>query len=134
MDTTTILTILVAGVVGGVVTPLWYIALRDVHRQLVPAGGPEIVDFRTAPTSSKVIDAARGFLVAAVLVALVQQTNSSGVANSMGLGLLLWAGFPVVLLIAPVIWGGQSWRLSALHAGDWLIKLLAMTAVIGALL
>jgi hypothetical protein len=52
----------------------------------------------------------------------------------MRLGLLLWAGFPVVLLIAPVIWGGQSWRLSALHAGDWLLKLLAMTAVIGALL
>ena len=134
MDTATILAIVISGVVGGIVTPLWYIALKDVHARLAPAGGPEIVDFRSAPTASKVIDVARGFLVAAVLVALVQQTGSSGVASSMQLGLLLWLGFPLVLLIAPVIWGGQSWKLSALHAGDWLIKLLAMTAVLGLLL
>ena len=134
MDPSTILAIVISGLVGGIVTPLWYIALKDVHERLVPAGGPETVDFRSAPTSSKVIDFARGFLVAAVLVALVDRTRSTGVASSMQLGLLLWLGFPLVLLIAPVIWGGQPWKLSALHAGDWLIKLLAMTAVLGIML
>jgi hypothetical protein len=47
------------------------------------------------------------------------------------LAVILWIGFPVVLLIAPIIWGDQSWKLAVFHSGDWLVKLLVMTVIIG---
>jgi len=123
--------VLAAGVAGAVVTPLWYIAFKDVHAKLIPPGSEQIVDFKSAPTSSKIIDLLRGFVVAFVLAYLIDATDRGTVASAVGLAVLLWVGFPVVLLIAPVIWGGQPWKLAILHAGDWLVKLAVMGAVIG---
>ena len=69
--------------------------------------------------------------MAFVLAYLIDTTAQTTVAGAVGLAVLLWVGFPVVLLIAPVIWGGQPWRLAILHAGDWLVKLAVMGGVIG---
>lgn len=123
--------VLVSGVAGALVTTLWYLALRDVHAQLQPRNSGQIVDYRTAPLAAKVIDFLRGFVVAGVLAYLVDATGVSTWEGSLRLAVILWIGFPVVLLIAPVIWGGQSWKLSALHSGDWLVKLIVMTVIIG---
>jgi hypothetical protein len=131
MSALSIPAVLVSGVAGGVVTPLWYIAFKDVHARLVQPDSRQIVDFKSAPVSAKVIDVLRGFLVAFVLAYLVDATEVTTVAGAVGLAALLWVGFPVVLLIAPVIWGGEPWKLAVLHAGDWLVKLVVMGAVIG---
>jgi hypothetical protein len=128
-----LLAVLVAGVAGGVVTPLWYLALQDVHARLVPPGGRNITDFRTAPLAAKLLDFARGFVVAAVLAYVLHAAGATTVAPAVGLAVLLWLGFPAVLLVAPVIWGGESWRLQLLHAGDWLIKLVVMAVMISLL-
>lgn len=49
------------------------------------------------------------------------------------LGLCLWVGFPLILWTGAILWEGTRWKLAAVHGGDWLIKLLAMGALIGAL-
>jgi len=123
--------VLVSGVAGAVVTTTWYVALRGVHAQLQPRDSGQIVDYRTAPVASKVIDFLRGFLVAGVLAYLVHATGVVTWGDSTRLAIILWIGFPVVLLIAPVIWGGESWKLAVFHSGDWLTKLLVMTVIIG---
>lgn len=123
--------ILVSGVAGAVVTAIWYTLCKDVHTKLLPKGSKQIVDFKTAPISSKVLDFLRGYVVAGALAYLVAVTNTTTLGKAAELALVLWIGFPVVLLMAPVIWGRESWKLSALHAGDWLFKLLVMTIIIG---
>jgi hypothetical protein len=123
--------LLVSGVAGAFVTTVWYFALRGVHAQLQPEDSGQIVDYRTAPVAAKVIDFLRGFVVAGVLAYLVNTTGVSTWGGSIRLAIILWIGFPVVLLIAPVIWGGQSWKLAVLHSGDWLLKLMVMTVIIG---
>ena len=40
--------------------------------------------------------------------------------------------FPVVLLTGSVVHEKVPWRLAAIHAGDWLVKLLLVTLVVGA--
>jgi len=123
--------VLASGVAGGLVTPLWYIAFKDVHARLVPADSRQIVDFRTAPVSSKLLDFGRGFVVAGVLAYPAHAGGVTTLTDSIRLALVLWLGFPLIMLMAPVIWGGESWRIAALHAGDWLIKLLVMTVIVG---
>ena len=123
--------ILVSGVAGAIVTGLWYTLFKDLHTKLLPKDSKQIVDFKTAPVSSKVLDFLRGYVVAGVLAYLVNATNTTTIGEAAGLAVVLWIGFPVVLLMAPVIWGRESWKLSALHSGDWFLKLLVMTIIIG---
>lgn len=49
------------------------------------------------------------------------------------LGLAIWLGFPVTLLAGSVLWENVAPKLAALHAGDWLIKLVAVAAIIAVL-
>jgi hypothetical protein len=56
-----------------------------------------------------------------------------GIANwrsAAGLGVLLWAAFYVVQLAGAVIFDGMSPALGAVHAGDWLGKMLIMAMVV----
>jgi hypothetical protein len=47
------------------------------------------------------------------------------------LGVWLWIGFPVVLLSGSVMWQNVPWALAAIHAGDWLVKILLITVIAG---
>lgn len=46
------------------------------------------------------------------------------------LALVLWTGFPAVLLSGSVLWEKVAWRIAAGHAGDWLLKLLLLTTIV----
>ncbi len=46
------------------------------------------------------------------------------------LGLSMWIGFPVVLLAGSVLWEKVPPKLATIHAGDWLLKLLAVTIIV----
>ena len=41
-----------------------------------------------------------------------------------------WVGFPVVLLAGSVLSENVPWRLAAIHAGDWLVKLLLVSCIV----
>ena len=60
-------------------------------------------------------------LVVAWLAAIGERT---GWADGVILGLGLWVALAVILPISSVVHENVSWRLAALHAGDWLVKLL----------
>ena len=51
--------------------------------------------------------------------------------GALQLGAWLWIGFPSTLLGGSVIWEGVPSSVAALHAGDWLLKLLIMNFIIG---
>lgn len=71
----------------------------------------------------------RSLVVALVLAILFSLIGEFTLGGAVGLALLLWLGFPVVLLAGSVLHENVPWRLAALHAGDWLIK-LGVVAVI----
>jgi len=52
--------------------------------------------------------------------------------DAAGLGFLLWAAFYVVQLAGAVIFDGMRVGLGAVHAGDWLGKMLIMALILNA--
>jgi hypothetical protein len=52
--------------------------------------------------------------------------------DAVRLGLALWVAFPGVLLTGSVVHEKVPWRLAAIHAGDWLVKLLLVSLATGA--
>ena len=78
-----------------------------------------------------VAEIARGFVLTYVVARLVARLTDANWRSATGLGLWLWLGFPLMLLSGSVMWQGVSWKIAAIHAGDWLAKLFLITAIVG---
>jgi hypothetical protein len=72
------------------------------------------------------------FLLAAVVAGLVIAIDIATWSDALVLGLALWVGFPLVLLAGSVVHEKVPWRLAAIHAGDWFVKLLLVAVIVGA--
>jgi len=69
-----------------------------------------------------------------VATAVAALSESAGVRDrgaAVRLGLGLWAAFPAVLLSGSVVHEKVPWQQAAIHAGDWLMKLLLISLVVG---
>ena len=76
------------------------------------------------------VEVLRSSAVAALIAGLLAAADWEGVAAGVLLGLALWT-IPMVLLIGSVFHEGVEARRAALHGGDWMIKLVAVGAIIG---
>lgn len=84
-----------------------------------------------APEPWKIgVELLRSLTVATALALLVSSLDVSALHAGLGIGLAAWITFPVTLLAGAVIWEGVPIELAAIHAGDWLFKLLAVTAIV----
>ena len=84
------------------------------------------------------VEVAKHFVVAAVVARLATEIGitawprvPSRCSRAVILGLALWLAFPVILLLGSVVHENVPWQLAALHAGDWLVKLLVVSLIVG---
>jgi len=77
------------------------------------------------------VEIAKHFVVAAVIAGLSAGIGITAWPSAVLLGLALWVAFPVMLLLGSVVHEKVPWRLAALHAGDWLVKLLVVSLIVG---
>ncbi len=73
----------------------------------------------------------RSLVVAYVLAWLFALVGGLGVLKAVSVALLLWVGFPVVLLTGSMLHESVPWQLATLHGGDWLIKLVVIAVILG---
>lgn len=126
------LAVLVAAVVVFVLGWLWYspflfykpwMRARGLDPEAAMAGAK-------MPAGKLVIELLRCIVLAYVIahfVALLEVTNWFIAAH---FGLLLWIGFPVVLLVGSILWENVPVKVAAIHAGDWLVKLLVIPIIL----
>jgi hypothetical protein len=72
----------------------------------------------------------KGLVLAAVVAGLLQLMGIADVGGAVKLGLVMWLAFPVALLAGSVIHEHVPSRLAAIHAGDWLAKLLIIPVIV----
>jgi len=120
--------ILVATVVCFALGAVYYAVLSTRLAELSGTAGSDV----KAPPWALVVEVRRCLVLAAVVAGLAAQARVDGVSGGLVLGLILWIGFPVVLWIGAIVHENIRWRLAAIHAGDWLVKLLVVGAVVSA--
>jgi hypothetical protein len=76
---------------------------------------------------------ARNVIIAYAVTRLVMIPGAVAGLGTVGLAISLWVGFPVMILIGSVMWENVPWKLAAIHAGDWLVKLALILGVVSAL-
>jgi hypothetical protein len=75
------------------------------------------------------LELGKALVVAAVVAGLVSLLGITEIGGAVALAIALWIAFPAVLLIGSVTQENVPLRLAAIHAGDWLAKLLIIAIV-----
>jgi Protein of unknown function (DUF1761) len=123
------LRILLATVVAFVASGIWYTLFSGLWLQL---RGLDPVDAANQSMSAATVmlEFARTFVLASVLAWLVAKLGIANWQNALQLNLVLWLGFPLVLLTGSVIHENVDWRIAAIHAGDWFVKPMVILLIL----
>ena len=123
---------LVAAIVVFVLGWLWYSPLLFYKPWMRARGLDPAVAMQGAkmPAGKLVIELIRCLVMAFVVAHLVLALGITSWFIAAHLGLLLWIAFPVVLLTGSVIWENVPVKVAAIHAGDWLVKLLVISIIV----
>jgi hypothetical protein len=124
-----LLAILVATAAAFVIGGSYYAVLGERLAALSPAAATA-----GAPSPRLLaVEAARCLVLAAVVAGLAARGAVDTAGGGLLLGAALWVGFPLVLWTGAVAHEATPVRLAAIHAGDWLLKLLAVGLLAGAM-
>jgi hypothetical protein len=113
-----------ASVVAGAA---WYTAWGDRLARLDEAYAGDA----RPPAWMLPVELARSAAVATAVAGLSRRTGVASRGGAVRLAAGLWGAFPVVLLTGSVVHEKVPWQQAAIHAGDWLVKLVLIAAVVG---
>ena len=122
--------VIVAVVVTFVASAVWYIVFSRQYFELRGIN-PNDADATAMPPWQILVLLVRHLVLALVLAYLIIRLGIVGWKSALQLGFLLWIGFPAVLLAGAVANDNVPLMLAAIHAGDWLVKLLVMAVILG---
>jgi hypothetical protein len=120
--------IVVATVVVFVISSVWYIAFNKQYSAL---RGVDPQDAAKPQPAKIVVELVRSLILATIVAGLASLIGISSFGGALLLGVVLWIGFPLMLLSGSILWDSVSWKLAAIHGGDWFLKLLAISLIVG---
>ena len=110
-----------------VASTAWYTAFGKQLARYHPAYAGN----SRAPAWVLPVELARSTTVATAVAVLADRVQARDPAAAARLGLGLWGAFPVVLLVGSVVHEKVPWQQAAIHGGDWLVKLLLISTLVG---
>ena len=124
--------VVVAAVAVFVLGWLWYSPLLFYKPWMRLRGKDPVAEMAGAkmPVGTLVLEFVRCFVLAFVTARFVLLLGVSSWLGAVHFGLLLWIGFPVILLTGSVLWENVPWKVAAIHAGDWLVKMLVIPIIV----
>ncbi len=121
-----LLAVLVATLVAFVLSAIYYLMLGG---QLATVSDAAASGAQPAPWTFGV-EVMRTLVVVVVVAGLTSQIGTDEWTGGLVLGTALWIGFPLMLWAGAILHERVPWKLAAIHAGDWLIKLGVVTVIV----
>jgi hypothetical protein len=121
-----VLPVVVAGLAAFLASMVWYSPplFGDVLQSLDPTPPPPPWAMLLAPLREQ----AASLVIAQLIVRLRWFTWRSALVLGGG----LWLGFHAVMMAGAALFGGMPRTVAAIHAGDWLMKLLLISVILAA--
>jgi len=123
-----LLAVLVATLAAFVLGGAYYALLGD---QLATVSEAAAAGQSPAPWKLA-LELVRCLVLTLVVATLAWCAGFHGLLGGLALGALLWIGFPLVLWTGAMLHEKTPFKLAAIHAGDWLLKLLLIAVIVSA--
>lgn len=123
------LRVAVAALAAFVASLAWYMVFGGAMVELSGAA-PSTVANTATPAWAMLFVVAQSLVVALVLAYLVSRLGIVDWRAALRLGVLVWI-FPASILLGSVVHENVPPALAAIHAGDWLAKLLLISVILG---
>lgn len=120
------LAVVAAAVAAFVASSAWYTLFGNQVAELSGVGPAAAA----TPASTMLFVVAQSLVVAFMLAYFVARLGITGWKDSARVGLLVWV-FPATILLGSVVHENVPLMLAAIHAGDWLVKLLLLAVIVG---
>jgi uncharacterized protein YebE (UPF0316 family) len=124
------LAIVVTTLAAFIFSSVWYTVFGKARMKLLGNDLSATADIRRVPTWKKLLELARTFVVTLVMAHVIALTAIVSWLDAVQLGIWIAIGFPVMILVGSVTWDKRPWQLAAIHAGDWIIKVLLMAVML----
>jgi hypothetical protein len=124
------LAVVVAAVVAFVGSSVWYVVFGKELAKVSPV----FAELQAQkPAAWRMLAVFAGSLVLSFVVAYVVGLKPDVTSTkAVGIGLLLWLGLSAVQWVGSMVWEKVPLKMAAIHAGDWLMKLVVISAIVGA--
>ena len=122
------LAVLVAAVAAFVMSSVWYAIFGNAWMELRGIDPATAADTAT-PAWTMLFVIVQSLVVAFMLAYFVVHLGFVDWKGAVRLGALVWV-FPAMILLGSVVHENVPLMLAAIHAGDWLVKLLLMTVIL----
>ena len=122
------LAVLAAAVAAFVLSSVWYTIFGSALMELRGVDPATAADTAT-PAWTMLFVIVQSLVVAFVLAYFVVHLGFVDWKGAARLGAMIWV-FPAVILLGSVVHENVPLMLAAIHAGDWLVKLLLMTVIL----
>jgi len=118
--------VITTGLIAFFLSIIWYspVLFGEIWNRYRHGSNPGI------PTWTMVFAPLRELIVAVALAKLIVRLHLNDWKNTTKLMLLLWLAFHAVGMTGAILWDNMQWQLGAVHAGDWLMKMLFMGIVL----
>jgi hypothetical protein len=123
------LRIAAAALAASVASVAWYTVFGEAMVELSGAD-PSTASNTATPAWAMLFVVTQSLVVASVLAYLVSRLGIVDRRAALRLGTLVWI-FPASILLGSVVHENVPPVLAAIHAGDWLAKLLLMSVILG---
>jgi hypothetical protein len=116
------LAIIVAAVPVFVLSSVYYIVLSDQYAQVSEAAARSATEGGRPPASTLVLEFLRTLILSTMVAGLVSVIGVTDVGGALVLALVLWTG--------AMLHEDSPLKLAAIHAGDWLLKLVVIAVIV----
>jgi heme/copper-type cytochrome/quinol oxidase subunit 2 len=123
------LAVIVAAVAAFVASLVWYAIFGNAWMELRGIDSATAADTGT-PAWTMLFVVIQSLVVAFMLAYFVVHFGVVDWRGAVRLGALVWV-FPAMILLGSVVHENVRLMLAAIHAGDWLVKILLMTVILG---
>jgi len=123
--------VVAAAVAAFVMSSIWYTIFGKARMELLDQDPRATADMRKVPAWKKATELVRELVITYVVARFVVMLGVVDWGAAVDLGVWLWFGFVFMILVGSVVWDNVSWKLAAIHAGDWLVKLPVIAVILG---
>jgi len=120
--------IMASSVVAFAASLLWYSPLLFGRIWSATRGA----SVASTPAWTFLVAPLRELCVAVVLAHLITRLRLFDLKGAIGFALALWTAFFAVQMAGAILWDHRPVMLTAVHAGDWLMKMLIMSIMLSA--